>query len=450
VDLFRKYNVAGPRYTSYPPVPFWSGAPTFAQWRQHSTEAFNASNSHEGISIYLHLPYCESLCTYCGCNKRITKNHAVERPYIEALLSEWSVYRSWWPDTPQIREIHLGGGTPTFFSPENLDYLLSELLKNTKLHPDFAFSFEAHPNNTTLGHLEVLYRHGFRRLSLGIQDFDPDVQQIVNRIQPFEQVKKVVDEARSVGYNSINFDLIYGLPLQKLSSVENTVKLVNLLRPERIAFYSYAHVPWKSPGQRMFTEKDLPDNENKRALYECGKKLFEDSGYIEIGMDHFALPGDELCVAAEESRLHRNFMGYTTGQTSLLVGLGASAISDSWSAFVQNEKKVEDYISTIHEGKFGTSNGHLLSDVDGIIRKHVLNLMTQFETRWTDEEAQLASWTGLYPRIADMISDELVVYSPNHLLITQEGKPFVRNVCMALDPYLQGIKSSGKMFSSTV
>lgn len=449
-SLIDKYNVPGPRYTSYPPVPFWHNKPTIEQWKQSVQETFTATNRTEGISLYLHLPFCESLCTYCGCNKRITKNHTVEEPYIAALLKEWSVYKSWFSEEPVIREIHLGGGTPTFFSAENLEELLQKLLENCNLHPDYQFSFEAHPNNTTTKHLEVLARNGFTRLSLGIQDFDPMVQRIVNRIQSFEQVKKVTEAARANGYHSINFDLIYGLPLQTLSSVEDTVNKVNMLRPERIAFYSYAHVPWKSPGQRMFTGKDLPDREEKRALYELGKKMLEESGYVEIGMDHFALPNDELSIAAKENRLHRNFMGYTTGQTKLLIGLGASSISDSWGAFVQNEKKIEDYKSTCERDTIQIAQGHLLSQDDQVLRKHVLHLMTRFETDWNHPEDQHPLLHSAHERLTEMVKDGLVELLPRGLRVTNKGRPFVRNICMTIDPYLLEKEKIENMFSQTV
>jgi len=450
VSLIDKYNVAGPRYTSYPPVPFWHNKPTTDEWKQRVCETFKATNSSEGISLYLHLPFCESLCTYCGCNKRITVNHAVEEPYIHALLREWTIYKSWFEDKPLIREIHLGGGTPTFFSAANLERLIQSLLVDCNLHPEYAFSFEAHPNNTTTDHLEALARSGFNRLSLGIQDFDPKVQRIVNRIQSFEQVKQVTENARSAGYQSINFDLIYGLPLQTLASIEDTIEKVNLLRPERIAFYSYAHVPWKSPGQRMFTEKDLPNREAKRALYDLGKEMLEASGYIEIGMDHFALPDDELCRAANENRLHRNFMGYTTGQTQLLIGLGASSISDSWGAFVQNEKKIEDYKAACAEGRIEIAQGHLLSKEDQILRKHILRLMTRFETSWYTETEKHPLLEDIGYRLGEMIQDGLVEIDSHTIRVTHKGRPFVRNVCMAIDPYLVEKEKVENMFSQTV
>lgn len=450
VSLFQKYNVAGPRYTSYPPVPFWHHIPSEEEWKKSVLETFRETNESEGISLYLHLPFCESLCTFCGCNKRITKNHKVEDPYIDALLQEWALYQSWFDSPPVIREIHIGGGTPTFFSPENLQRLFNTILENSKVHDHKAFSFEAHPNNTTRKHLEILYDAGFNRMSLGVQDFDPKVQKIVNRIQSFEQVQQVTNDAREIGYHSINFDLIYGLPLQTLASIEHTMQLVNQLRPERIAFYSYAHVPWKSPGQRMFTEADLPNNEEKRALYELGKEMLEEAGYIEIGMDHFALPEDELYLASKNGTLHRNFMGYTTGQTKLLIGLGASSISDSWGAFIQNEKKVETYKEHCAAGKLGIINGHLLSASDQIIRKHILNLMTRFSTSWHQTAEQVPVLDQLPEKLDEMISDGLIELSENELKITHKGIPFVRNVCMALDEYLSQKEATQTMFSKTV
>ena len=249
--LIDKYNVAAPRYTSYPTVPYWNKEPFDKQlWAKHVRSAFEVSNKKDGISVYIHLPFCENLCTYCGCNTRITKNHAVEQPYIEALLIEWAMYCHMFTDRPILREIHLGGGTPTFFSPENLKRLIKSILADADVHPEADFGFEGHPANTTYEHLKVLYELGFRRLSLGIQDFDPKVQFIINRIQTFEQVKEVTEQARQIGYTSINYDLIYGLPLQTIESLTDTVEKVNLLMPDRIAFYSYAHVPWIKPGQR--------------------------------------------------------------------------------------------------------------------------------------------------------------------------------------------------------
>ncbi|HZJ61120.1 MAG TPA: oxygen-independent coproporphyrinogen III oxidase, partial [Chitinophagaceae bacterium] len=318
--LLRKYDVPVPRYTSYPTVPFWKEEIDKERWKQIFREEFLKNNLQNGTSLYVHLPFCESLCTYCGCNKKITNNHGVEGEYIEALTKEWNLYRRLMGEPPIVREIHLGGGTPTFFSPLNLRLLVESIVKRAIIHPHREFSIEGHPNNTTKNHLRILYDLGFRRISYGVQDHDPEVQRVINRIQPIENVRKATEEAREVGFRSVNFDLIYGLPKQSLQSVEKTIQQTILLKPDRIAFYSYAHVPWTSRGQRLFDENDLPSAEEKLQLYLRGKELLTTAGYVDIGMDHFALPGDDLYEAWLSGRLHRNFMGYTTQNTSFLLG----------------------------------------------------------------------------------------------------------------------------------
>lgn len=450
-QLIRKYNVPGPRYTSYPTVPFWNSLPpTEGQWKESILETFALFNDTEGMSIYVHLPYCESLCTYCGCNTRITVNHAVEKPYIDAVLKEWQMILATLPEVPRIREIHLGGGTPTFFSPDNLKLLIDGLLVNAQVTEDYEFSFEGHPANTTREHLQMLYNLGFRRVSYGIQDFDPKVQEVIHRIQPEDLVNEAVKNAREIGYTSINFDLIYGLPLQTLHSVVNTVNKVLELRPDRIAFYSYAHVPWMKPGQRKFTELDLPDNETKRLLYETGRQMLEAGGYAEVGMDHFALKNDELYLAALRHDLHRNFMGYTTNHTHMMVGLGVSAISDSWLCFIQNEKTVEAYLEAVNRGKMPIYRGHMLTEEDLILRHHILNLMCRFETTWHDEDEQCEALYAGLGRLDEMQSDGLLVLEPFKLKVTEKGKMFVRNVCMAFDAELWRMSPKQVMFSKTI
>lgn len=294
-QLSDKYRVAAPRYTSYPTVPYWDCS-NFTEQRW-SEQVLQSNDFADGISLYIHLPFCESLCTYCGCNTRITKNHSVEGPYISAVLKEWQLYLRQFPTKPLIKEIHLGGGTPTFFSPANLELLITGITAYSCIHPEGEFSIEAHPNNTTTQHLEVLYRLGFRRLSLGIQDFDPTVQFVINRIQFVKSVADVTAEARRIGYHSVNYDLIYGLPLQKLEGLISTINTVTALVPDRIAFYSYAHVPWVKPGQRRYTEAHLPSPELKAELYQTGREMLIESGYAEIGMDHFTLTTDSLYQA---------------------------------------------------------------------------------------------------------------------------------------------------------
>ena len=282
LSLIQKYNIPGPRYTSYPTVPYWQETLFHeSDWKTSVIRSFNESNTTEGISLYIHLPFCESLCTFCGCNKRITKRHEVEHPYIQALLKEWKGYCDLFPNTPIIKEIHLGGGTPTFFSSENLEILIQGIFERATRAVNYEFSFEGHPNNTSKQHLQKLFDLGFRRVSFGVQDYSSKVQEAIHRIQPFHNVAKVTFWAKEIGYTSISHDLIFGLPFQKLDNVLDTIDKTNSLQPDRLAFYSYAHVPWiKGNGQRGFNDSDLPKDNEKRQLYEEGKNLLEKKNFI--------------------------------------------------------------------------------------------------------------------------------------------------------------------------
>ncbi len=451
-SLIQKYNVPGPRYTSYPTVPYWDSR-TFSEenWKVKLAESFKTYNSTEGISLYIHLPFCESLCTFCGCNKRITKRHEVEDPYILALLKEWQLYLDVLTEKPLIKEIHLGGGTPTFFSPENLTTLIQEILKGSTLSPTYEFSFEGHPNNTTKEHLQALYDSGFRRVSFGVQDYNMAVQIAINRIQPFENVKRVTEMAREIGYTSVSHDIIFGLPMQTLDCIENTIQKTGELLPDRIAFYSYAHVPWiKGNGQRGYSEKDLPSAPLKRDQYEKGKKALENIGYIEIGMDHFALPKDELFVSLNNKSLHRNFMGYTTTQSKIMLGLGVSAISDSWTAFAQNVKDIESYYALLTKNDIPVYRGHFLTPEDQILKQHILNLMCHLETTWDSENLRFPELEVVLKSLQEMQDENLIQINHSKLNITEKGRPFVRNVCMAFDLLLQRKQPESQLFSMTV
>jgi len=441
-----KYRVAAPRYTSYPTVPFWN-LQEFNKNKWLTNLIDTSSNSKEGLSLYVHLPYCESLCTYCGCNTRITKNHGVEIPYINAVLKEWEIYRAHLGFKPLIKEIHLGGGTPTFFSPQNLELLINGLVGSSDLHEDAAFSIEGHPNNTTEEHLILLYELGFRRLSLGIQDFDKKVQVIINRIQTYKSVEVITKKAREIGYQSINYDLIYGLPLQTLNGLSKTIESVLKLKPDRIAFYSYAHVPWIKPGQRKYTENELPSAEMKKDLYEMGRRLLTAGGYLEIGMDHFVLKTDSLYCAELNGKLHRNFMGYTEQFSSVLIGLGVSSISDCWTAFAQNVKNVEEYISIVGAGELPISKGHILNDKDLVIRKHILNLMCKGYTSWKNPEEMNENVKQSIERVKWLAQDGLVLLSEHDVRVTEYGKRFLRNICMAFDARLWENVPNEQLFS---
>jgi oxygen-independent coproporphyrinogen-3 oxidase len=449
--LIDKYNIPGPRYTSYPTVPFWDDASFSGDlWQQSVIKTFNETNDTEGISLYIHLPFCEQLCTFCACHKRITKQHSVETPYLESVLKEWDLYVKLFGRTPKIKELHLGGGTPTFFSPANLRILLEGIFSKAEIaeHPEF--SFEGHPNNTTREHLQTLYDLGFRRASFGVQDYDPKVQKAINRIQPFENVKNVTEMAREIGYRSISHDLVFGLPFHTWEKMEFTIRKTLELKPDRLAFYSYAHVPWiKGVGQRGFDENDLPSGEEKRKLYTNGKKLLEELGYIEVGMDHFALPHDDLYQSMISGDIHRNFMGYTSSKTKLMVGLGMSAISDSWYAFAQSNKTVEEYQKIVEEGIIPVVKGHVLNEEDLIIRKHILNLMCRLETSW-DVQNSFPEIENSLKALEEMEADGLVEISNNSIKITEKGRAFTRNVAMTFDLRMLRNKPETRIFSMTI
>lgn len=451
-SIIQKYNVPGPRYTSYPTVPYWEEELfTTRQWIQTMQRAFNESNTAEGISLYIHLPFCDSMCTFCGCNKRITKRHDVEEVYIAAVLKEWQLYCNLLPETPKIKELHLGGGTPTFFSPENLEKLITGILKRAEKAPEYEFSFEGHPNNTTRQHLQKLYDLGFRRVSFGVQDYDEKVQKAIHRIQPFHNVAKVTFWAKEIGYTSISHDLVFGLPFQTIENIVDTIEKTKSLDPDRISFYSYAHVPWiKGNGQRGFDESNLPQDQEKRMLYEIGKKLLAQKGFHEIGMDHFALETDSMYKAFTSGKLHRNFMGYSASKTQLMVGLGVSSISDSWYSFAQNEKNLEDYYHKLEMNELPVFRGHLLTDEDLIIRKHILNLMCTFKTSWQEKSEYFNELTEVLESLHEMENDELLIIGKDTITVTEKGKPFIRNICMAFDLRLKRKAPQTKLFSMTV
>lgn len=451
-SLIQKYNVPGPRYTSYPTVPYWDET-DFSDtiWTETLKKAFTKSNTSQGISLYIHLPFCESLCTFCGCNKRITKNHAVENRYIDAVLKEWAIYCKILGKKPTIKEIHLGGGTPTFFSPKNLEDLINGILGRAKKAKNYEFSFEGHPNNTSYEHLKKLYDLGFRRVSFGVQDYSEKVQKAIHREQPFHNVAKVTFWAREIGYTSIGHDIIFGLPFQEIEDIIDTIEKTKSLQPDRLAFYSYAHVPWiKGNGQRGLKDEDIPKDDKKRLLYETGKKLLFENGYQEIGMDHFALKTDTLYEAFQNGKLHRNFMGYSSSKTQLMIGLGVSSISDSWYSFAQNVKVLEDYYQILEWNKLPVFRGHLLTDEDLIIRKHILNLMCQFETSWKNEEGYFTEIPDVLIQLKEMENDGLISIEDNSIQVTEKGKPYVRNICMAFDLRLKRKAPETELFSMTI
>lgn len=447
MNLFNKYDVPAPRYTSYPTVPYWTDSPSTEQWLDFVK--INMKKPETTWSMYLHIPFCETLCTFCGCNTSITKNHDREEPYIQMLFKEWENYISKVPEilSRPLSQFHLGGGTPTFLSAKNLQRLVSRIFKDCERvsSSDFEGAIEVDPRRTTEEQLEVLRQLGLNRISLGVQDFDPEVQRLINRIQPFEMTKKITESSRRLGYESVNFDLIYGLPSQTEDKVRSMVQKTCELMPDRIALYSLAVVPWIKPAQKLFKDEDLPKGQEKRKLYEISRELLLNAGYVEIGMDHFSLPKDSLTKASEQKRLHRNFMGYTDRRTDVLLGLGVSAISETPECFHQNEKRLPLYEKRVSEGQVPTHRGHVLSSDDRLRREQILKFMTEGEV--VLEEKQIKDVESY---LQEMVSDQLVVFEQNKMKITNKGKPFLRNACMSLDHRLRGQMPNTQVFSKSL
>ncbi len=448
IELLQKYDVPVPRYTSYPTVLNWDASIDQSQWKNLFIQQFEQCNQADGISIYIHLPFCEKLCTFCGCNRKISNTHEVEEEYIEVLLKEWKQYVALMPQKPVIKELHIGGGTPTFFSPKNLHRIFSSIFADAIVPESHEFSFEGHPNNTTYEHLKVLFDLGFHRVSFGMQDSNPEIQHVINRIQPQENVERVVAWAREIGYESVNLDLVYGLPLQTMERMEKTIQDALRIKPDRIAFYSYAHVPWTSKVQRLFDENDLPKAAEKIKLYQLGRTLFTENGYQDIGMDHFALPDDLMVKTRNAGKLHRNFMGYTVQQTGLLLGLGVSSISDISEGFAQNEKTIHDYYARVHAEQLPVMKGYFLNETDKAMRKYILDVACTGKTQFDANHLNLLRKNS-FPILDELASDGLLTYNDSGLAITPLGLHFLRNICRAFD-LKSGSLTKSKTYSQAI
>lgn len=444
-DLLSKYDVPVPRYTSYPTVPAWDQNLDQKTWIEHVGRTMKDPAS--AWAMYLHIPFCETLCTFCGCNNIITKNHRLEDPYVEMLVKEWAAYLAAVPALAErpLKHMHLGGGTPTFLSAENLRRLFEGLFARIQRAPGIELSIEVDPRRTNEEQLKVLRGFGFNRVSLGVQDFDPEVQRLVNRVQPFDITAGITEKARALGYESVNFDLIYGLAKQTPESMRKTADLTMKLRPDRIALYSFALVPWIKPAQRLFKDEDLPKASEKRELYEIAREIFLRSGYVEIGMDHFALESDGLSLAQKEGRLHRNFMGYTDQRSDLLLALGVSGISETPYSFHQNEKLMPKYEEAVGRGEIPTMKGHVHTDADRRFRAQILEFITRYSVKLDKE--QIADADSF---LAEMMRDGLVLREGEHLKLTEKGRPFLRNACAFFDSRLRSMKPDTQIFSRSI
>lgn len=444
-NIFEKYDIPVPRYTSYPTVPYWENSPTTKQWVESLNRTLNGE--YKFWSLYLHIPYCETLCTFCGCNTVITKDHKKEGPYVQNLLHEWNLYKTQVPALLKspLKHLHLGGGTPTFLSSDQLKKLLDPILKDVLLDSHFEGSIEVDPRRTTVEQLKTLKELGVNRVSMGVQDFNPEVQKLINRIQAFEVTMNLTRAARELGFISVNFDLIYGLAKQTRESMEDTIRKTIKLKPDRIALYSFALVSWIKPAQRLFKDEDIPVGTQKRELYEVSRSALLQAGYVEIGMDHFALPNEALSQSLQNKTLHRNFMGYTDQRTDVLLGLGVSSISETPEMFHQNEKVLPTYQLRIEKGNIASFRGHILTEEDKLRREQILEFMTKGSVILNAEQIQTAKVF-----LKEMFEDELVSIENSELKLTKKGKPFLRNACLFFDDRLKRKQPSTQVFSKSL
>lgn len=443
-DLLEKYDVPVPRYTSYPTVPQWRDTPTTDAWVQSIERA--AAHPSAALSVYVHLPFCESLCSFCGCNNVITRDHSREAPYVDAVLAELRTYVERVPALrgQPFQQLHFGGGTPTFMSAPSLSRLVRgiyELLPRDPVH--FEASVEVDPRVTDEQQLKILRELDFRRISLGVQDIDAEVQHLINRVQPIEMTERLCKAARALDYESVNFDLIYGLPGQTLESIATLAQQVIRLDPDRLAVYSFARVPWIKPAQRRFKDEQIPAGAEKRALYEAIREPLVAAGYVEIGLDHFARPTDALSTAATSGRLHRNFMGYTEVHTTTLLGLGVSSISETPDCYHQNEKVLTTYERRVFGGEIPTLRGHMLSADDQRRRETIATLMTRFRVPMADVVADAKA-------VDDLIADGIVEIADGMLIVPERGRPFLRNIATAFDSHLTGQDLTKPTYSTSV
>lgn len=440
-DLFKRYDLTGPRYTSYPTAPQFSDA--FSEG--HLRAAIERSNqSHAPLSLYFHLPFCDTLCFYCGCNKVVTHNKKRAQPYLEQLDREMAMQAALFDTSRTVTQLHWGGGTPTFISDGEMTWLMEATRRHFQLLDDDSgeYSIEIHPGRVsaaTMGHLRTL---GFNRVSMGVQDFDPAVQKAVNRYNSVEDVSTLVSALRDQEYTSISMDLIYGLPLQTLTSVGTTLDQVIEMSPDRLSLFNYAHMPHLFKSQQLINEADLPSPQEKMELLHMAIERLQEAGYVYIGMDHFAKPEDSLVKAQQEGRLQRNFQGYSTHGECDLVSFGVSAISAFGGSYVQNAKQLDQYQQTIDSGTLPFVRGFTLSQ-DDLLRQTVINqLICHFKLDFADVERQFAITFADYfgeelSQLRPMVEDGLIELDASGLRVNNAGRLLIRRICMVFDAYLR-------------
>lgn len=458
-ELLQKYSTTGPRYTSYPTAPVWQdsyNADAHTKTIQETNQPAG-SNPHP-LSIYTHLPFCESRCLFCGCNVVITQQRDQAEKYLGYLFREIETIAGWMDRSRPTVQFHWGGGTPTYLSEEQMARLFKFQTDLFPLAPQAEVAIEVDPRVTTPGQLALLKELGFNRISLGVQDFNPQVQDAIHRIQPFEMTATMTEQCRTLGFEGLNFDLIYGLPHQTVESFEKTVREVIQLSPDRIALYNYAHVPWLSPHQNQIPEAALPGGETKFQILQLAQQMLTEAGYLYIGMDHFAKPTDELSLALQNGNLHRNFMGYTVQHGKLpsdLYGFGVSAISGLQGQFAQNWRKLSQYYEAIDAGRIPTMRGYELSAEDRLRQQIILGILCAGQIQYETFEQQFgiafsAHFADALSQLQAMANDGLVEFHAGGFNVTPLGRLFSRNIAMPFDAYLAKMSGEKPTFSKTV
>ncbi len=439
IELLRKYDRPGPRYTSYPTAPIWNDEVNSETYR----ESLKAASAHteKPLAIYSHIPFCRKRCFYCGCNTYVSNSQARAHEYLDRLIHEIETVANLLGNRRTVSQLHFGGGTPTFLDIAGLEKLIGAFEKHFTFPDGHEKSIELDPRVTTVEQLEFLVSRGFNRASLGVQDFDPSVQEAAGRIQPEDQVKAIYDHCRRLGFKGINFDLIYGLPNQTVEGFAKTIDKVIAMRPDRVAVYSFAYLPNLKAHQRLISPGALPSTEIKYHLFAQSIEKFTATGYRQIGMDHFALPEDELSQAQDDGRLHRNFMGYTVQTAADMIGIGMSAIGYVGNAFFQNHSKLDDYKRTIDKNGLAVYRGMTLSH-DDLVRQYVIaSLMCNFRLRFNMLKERFdVDYHEYFPqqdeKLAPFIEDGFMAVTDEGLDITPLGRTFVRNIAMTFDAYL--------------
>lgn len=452
--LVEKYNRPGPRYTSYPPAPHFRPGIT-SETVVALIQADNARSRAAPLSLYVHLPFCRSLCYYCGCHMIVTHRPEKIARYLDYLEREIALVSRWVAPHRPVVQLHWGGGTPTYLTPQQILALMEVLRRHFKLASDAELGIEADPRGLTHAHLEAARMAGFNRISFGVQDLDPTVQQAINRIQPYDQVAAVTRWARELGFESISYDLIYGLPFQHLAQFEQTIRQVIELGPDRISLFSYAHVPWKKKHQRLIHEAWLPRPAEKLHLFlRAVELLTTEGGYRYIGMDHFARPADPLSRALDEGTLQRNFQGYSTHGGTELYAFGISAISQLSGAYVQNVLTLPEYYAALDQGQLPVGKAYLLTEEDHLRRYVIMSLMCHFQLNIPEVEQRFginfhAHFADALAQLQEMEAEGLVVCRPERIIVTETGRFFIRNVAMAFDAYLSA-SADRPLYSQTV